>query len=200
MSRAIVDICPKCNEREKGYFPGGKKRGYCRECYAEIAKIYQRKRMGHIPREERFPEAAEGICARCKDAPREIKSYCRDCNGIMKRGKAPRFKRNFWKNPIYGKISSDKKTQARKRGIEFSLSQQEFQDLIESDCFYCGSPPNNESKGATYQGIDRIDSSKGYIPGNVVPCCKMCNWGKNILSQQEFFDHILKIVEHQGLL
>jgi len=35
-------------------------------------------------------------------------------------------------------------------------------------------------------GIDRIDNSKGYIEGNMVPCCKICNWMKSDKSSIDF--------------
>lgn len=196
MGRKFVDICPICKKREKGYTKGGRKRGYCLQCQRED----YRKRTGSISRKERYPEATKGVCFKCKKAPRENGSYCRKCSNIVTHGNPPRYKRGFWNNPLYGELAGRKKRQAAKRGLEFKLSQSEFQDLIESDCFYCGSPPNQVSKGVVYQGIDRVDSTKGYVPGNVVPCCKFCNWGKNTLSQKEFFDHVLKIAKHSGLI
>ena len=30
-----------------------------------------------------------------------------------------------------------------------------------------------------YNGIDRINNSKGYTIDNCVPCCFMCNYSKN---------------------
>ena len=48
-------------------------------------------------------------------------------------------------------------------------------------CSYCGGP-----LGLKGVGIDRRDSNKGYIKGNVVACCGTCNNLKGTyLSQQE---------------
>lgn len=44
-----------------------------------------------------------------------------------------------------------------------------------------------------YNGIDRIDSKKGYYKNNIVPCCKNCNTAKNSLTQKEFKKLILNI-------
>ena len=55
-------------------------------------------------------------------------------------------------------------------------------------CHYCGSEKSN--------GIDRIDSSLGYLPDNVLPCCKICNYMKNNHSYKFFVEHIKKIVEN----
>ncbi len=37
-----------------------------------------------------------------------------------------------------------------------------------------------------FNGVDRIDSKKGYEETNVVPCCKMCNFAKKELKYEEF--------------
>ena len=47
-----------------------------------------------------------------------------------------------------------------------------------------------------FNGIDRIDSKIGYIDGNVVTCCKHCNFAKDALTQKEFKDLIFKIYNH----
>ena len=45
-------------------------------------------------------------------------------------------------------------------------------------------------------GIDRIDNNIGYTNENSVPCCKTCNFAKNILSESQFYLWIKKIYEH----
>ena len=51
-------------------------------------------------------------------------------------------------------------------------------------CHYCGLPQDAITKvGMTsqikrpvkYMGVDRLDSSVGYTPSNMVPCCFSCN-------------------------
>jgi len=48
-------------------------------------------------------------------------------------------------------------------------------------------------------GLDRVDSSKGYIKDNVVTCCENCNRAKLDLTQQEFFAMIKSIYENHNL-
>lgn len=43
-----------------------------------------------------------------------------------------------------------------------------------------------------YNGIDRVDPTKGYIIDNCVPCCTTCNYMKRILQRDEFLDHVKK--------
>jgi hypothetical protein len=65
------------------------------------------------------------------------------------------------------------KSDAKRRGRPFTLTLEEYTELIQHACFYCqfrlGVPVQ---KGI---GLDRIDNSKGYEPGNVLPCCRICN-------------------------
>ena len=100
------------------------------------------------------------------------------------------------KNVLYKKY----KTSAQKRGIEFNLSQQNFEQLIKLECFYCGEPPitkkvaSGSSKDFVFaNGVDRIDNKHGYAEGNCVPCCKFCNSAKNNYTKEEFLSKIRKI-------
>lgn len=95
---------------------------------------------------------------------------------------------------------------ARKRGLVFELTIEEFRELTQSDCLYCGQPPSNvyclkhkngkPRCGAAYiyGGIDRLDSKEGYRTGNVVPCCRQCNVAKNTLTQVNFADWVRRVV------
>ncbi len=67
--------------------------------------------------------------------------------------------------------------------------------MIFDNCYYCGASPSNVmhySNGKKiityYTGVDRVDNSKGYIPGNCVPACGFCNKAKNNQSLEEFLD------------
>lgn len=67
---------------------------------------------------------------------------------------------------------------ARSRNLEFSLSDEDVRTLLErKTCYYTGA---RFSKSEDYKKtVDRIDSSKGYIPGNVVACTNGANQLKN---------------------
>jgi len=86
---------------------------------------------------------------------------------------------------------------ARTKGHCFKLSKEQIQSLISADCYYCGCNPENSlvyhGKTIIYQGIDRLDNSRGYETKNVVPCCIRCNKMKKILSHDEFLLHIHRI-------
>lgn len=46
-------------------------------------------------------------------------------------------------------------------------------------------------------GIDRKDNSLGYLLPNCVSCCVTCNFLKNMMSANQFIDHVLKIAMHK---
>lgn len=89
------------------------------------------------------------------------------------------------------------KNGANLRGFEFNLTKEQFKKYTKENCFYCGSPPNQVHKKEKdiyiYNGIDRINNSKGYVEGNVVACCGTCNMAKRRMSQEEFISWINKV-------
>jgi hypothetical protein len=94
-----------------------------------------------------------------------------------------------------------------KRGLTCNLTTEEVLNLVKSNCHYCGdgfsnllnyNQPHFKYK-FYYNGIDRIDSSKGYIRGNVVSCCKTCNVSKMDMDYNKFINHIKKIYNNLKL-
>lgn len=85
------------------------------------------------------------------------------------------------------------KSGAKKRGYEWGLTRGQFGVLCKMDCQYCGKPPSNTRKGpdaleaVTYNGLDRRDNDRGYVLGNVVPCCAQCNRKKMAMHLSDFF-------------
>lgn len=70
------------------------------------------------------------------------------------------------------------KKNAKKRNLEFLLTKNQFYNLTAQPCCYCG-----DLQG--HNGIDRVDSSKGYTVDNCVSCCSRCNIMKMDLNKDE---------------
>ena len=91
------------------------------------------------------------------------------------------------------------KGSARRRGYEYKLTEEQFSEITKKKCYYCGLEPDNieKTKGCNgnyiYNGLDRIDNTKGYTIDNVVSCCKICNQAKHTLTIQEFKNWVEKI-------
>jgi len=89
------------------------------------------------------------------------------------------------------------KRRIQKKGLEFDLTNEQFLKLIEQDCNYCGrsSTETPNIQDLKINGIDRINSSKGYNLENVVTCCSDCNKMKLDYSE-EYFYNLIKLIHH----
>ena len=85
------------------------------------------------------------------------------------------------------------KSNAKRRGYSFRLSDLELDILFTSNCYYCDSRPQNNKNSFIYQGIDRVDNTKNYTIENCVPCCMICNRAKNNLPFDEFISWIINL-------
>ena len=94
------------------------------------------------------------------------------------------------------------KRHAKRRGFIYELEREDFARLIKLPCNYCGTPPanlkrmKNEIDNFYYNGIDRIDSRKGYNKSNCVACCEICNKAKMAMSRSEFVEWIKRAYKH----
>lgn len=100
------------------------------------------------------------------------------------------------------------KHSAKRRGYSFNISENSFKELSSKPCAYCGIAPATKmasSKGRTfygefvYNGLDRVDNTKGYEIDNVVPCCYFCNTLKGKKSKEDFLSKIKQIYENLEL-
>lgn len=93
---------------------------------------------------------------------------------------------------------------AKLRGREWKLTKDQFFRITKEFCYYCGIEPSqlefagDGRSGYTYNGLDRLDSLKGYVEGNVVACCRRCNTAKNNQTIEEFYSWIDRICEFRG--
>lgn len=102
--------------------------------------------------------------------------------------------RNSYHNKYYRETCRGKwnmyRCSAKKRGIEWKLSYEDFQAMWQKDCYYCGSP-------VITIGVDRKDPTIGYIKENCVSSCWTCNSSKGSLSENHFIELCERIVSHQ---
>jgi hypothetical protein len=66
------------------------------------------------------------------------------------------------------------------------LSFERFLEKSQLNCHYCGIIPSRVNKEFVYNGLDRIDNSKGHTDENTVPCCTDCNYSKRDRSLDDF--------------
>jgi hypothetical protein len=113
-------------------------------------------------------------------------------SAVMKNKSKPKFTgHTYGVSHIYRYYKASAKT----KKLEFSLTVDQFFGLITANCFYCGNSIF-DGKEIKFNGIDRTDSSKGYVKSNVVPCCKQCNIAKHTYSRGEFYKWIEKVYNY----
>ena len=74
-------------------------------------------------------------------------------------------RRRFWKS----------RETASHRGLTWSITREQYNDLVRQSCRYCGSVIKLK-RGV---GLDRLDNTQGYRLDNVVTCCPVCNTARN---------------------
>lgn len=101
---------------------------------------------------------------------------------------------------------------AELRKVPFELDLETFTLVATGSCTFCGIKPDRVRtySGArvhqttkdfgvfVYNGIDRLDSSRGYTADNVTSCCWDCNRAKGKLSTQEFDSWIERLVKFRS--
>lgn len=89
------------------------------------------------------------------------------------------------------------KRNAKSRGIEWSLPDDEFLEIVASPCTYCGrggqDTPLTMTDMAEANGIDRFDNGLGYVSGNCVPCCSTCNTAKSAMAAEAYVAHCVAV-------
>lgn len=91
------------------------------------------------------------------------------------------------------------KTGALSRGLLFDVEDEYLADLLIKQDFKCaltGWDINAEKVQNNTASLDRIDSSIGYVKGNVQWVHKMVNMCKQSYSQEEFIEMCISIVEN----
>lgn len=144
---------------------------------------------------------------------RSIKDYpqpalCK-CSNITENGKifklVTRKRKRTHREYLVTNKRQSSKSRATKKGLEFDLSLEEVERLLFSPCAYCGHKGRNIFKYLDYpalphNGIDRVNNDIGYILGNVVPCCAICNFAKSANSPEEFKEWVQRISEFTSYL
>ena len=142
-----------------------KRKEYMR-IYNQSIKVKEKKKV--------YDQSSEGKAIKKKykqslEGKKSDKKYRESIDPIIKKNN----NKNYYK--VYSQSCSGRysiyERNAKKRNLEFALDFKSYQDdFYQKPCYYCGE---------ICMGIDRIDNSKGYIEGNMEPCCSKCNYLKN---------------------
>lgn len=161
------------------------KAGTSTNCGCERVKTIATNNDNKIHVRNEYGDIILKRCFRCKEwlsldnfwkSKTQKDGYCGECKKCQNTAKENRYN-------IY-------KKNAKRRNINFNLSKEEFYNLTSKECYYCG------EKIKEYNGIDRIDSVKGYELNNCVSCCEICNKMKSNYNKEEWILHMKKIIKH----
>ena len=87
---------------------------------------------------------------------------------------------------------NDYKYSASRKELEFLLSCNDYDNIVNNNCYICGKENDEFHKN----GIDRFDSNKGYIIENTKPCCGECNYMKRDYEYNDFISKLQDIYEN----
>lgn len=135
-----------------------------------------------------------------------VNNMSKSCGCLQKETKGPQ-----WTGieEISGEFIYNIKTKAKSRNIEYNLSNEYLWELYlkqNKKCALSGVDitfaPTNEQKDSHLKtaSLDRIDSSKPYIEGNVQWVHKHINIMKNVYMQDEFINYCKLVTDHQTSL
>lgn len=188
----------------------------CKVCQYEAHKRWKAKRRENF--EDRLRSDGQKRCNRCEETkprtefhvdstkPDGRKNVCRDCAtgwqhsrylGPEHEDLRERHKQNAAKqrreNPV-SYLLSGARQRAKKKGIEFSITHEDITipevcpvlgiELRPTRERYAGFRDNSPS-------LDRIDNSKGYVPGNVM----VISMRANSIKRDATLEELEKIVE-----
>lgn len=91
---------------------------------------------------------------------------------------------------------------AKYRNIKFELTNEQFYNLCEQNCHYCGTSPvpQKSMKGYgfyVHNGVDRMEPEHMYSIDNCVTACSKCNYAKGDMGYEEFLKWIDQVHTHR---
>jgi len=162
----------------------------CSKCKEELP-------ISEFHRNKTHKDGLTSACKRCRKI--ESKNYLKTHKEQRKKY-AEEYRKNNYYSLLQSKIKYNRshkgrfkmyKESAKRRNLKFDMTLQFFDYLTKQPCVYCG----GYSKHG-YNGLDRIKSDKGYVSGNVCPCCPNCNYAKGKMNMEQYIRHICKVHKH----
>ncbi len=134
-----------------------------------------------------------------------LRTDCLKKSGIKSCGCSRRGRNNIrWKGcgDISKSVITGIKSNADKSGISFNLTLKYLWDIYKKQCKRCALTNDSISFGVNFRdyanktaSLDRIDSTKGYVKGNVQWVHKDVNFSKQSMSQQQFINMCKKVTQ-----
>lgn len=104
----------------------------------------------------------------------------------------------------FNRLVRQYKANAKRREMEFDLTDEQMRNLTSGICAYCGAPPScvmksDDSHGEyVYNGIDRMDPAVGYVVDNCATCCTVCNRAKGTMTLEAWVLWLQRVCTNQN--
>lgn len=105
----------------------------------------------------------------------------------------------YRKNNYKDRMFCQSRATARRKGLEFNITREDI--VLPKFCKYLGVELTKEVGNGvvwTNYSVDRIDSSKGYIKGNIEVISRKANSMKNMATQDELITFAKNILKMAG--
>lgn len=182
--------CTKCNRKISSRFKDSVRKtlanGHCRKCLkhyrkSDIPKNANGKWISHCPKCGVEQEYTRPDHAKSSDKQGWVCVKCRDSSKSSPVGN---------ENRLYNKY----KRSAKNRGIDWKINLEEFIGGYNGECALTGWKLSMDYK-LTTASLDRIDSSKGYVVGNLQWVHTMVNMAKRKYPQEKFIEMCIAIAK-----
>lgn len=135
---------------------------------------------------------------------------CRSCGCLNNEVRAEQMRILADKHRKYDPIEATAIDIFREKYADGDMLFDYWKLCVSFSCIYCGSPPSNHTlsiriggttkftdaeRTFTYQGLDRIISSKPHNANNCVPACIICNRAKNDMQIATFLSMAISIAQ-----
>ncbi len=176
----------KDKRRKDGLYP------YCKDC---AKAYYNQTRLTQLAKKKEYHNRPE-IKQKCSDYKKEYYLKHRD--------KYINMRREYYADPENRRklLLFKVRERAQEAGLECTITVDDI--IIPTYCPYLGIELTHDlGKGQlpTNSSVDRIDSTKGYIPGNIQIISRMANTMKNSATMEQlitFSQNVLKIHGIEG--
>ena len=125
---------------------------------------------------------SDGLRSECKECQRQYyKEHTKEKKQYWKEHREE--KKQYRKEHRVHRAFRNAKWCSKKKGREFTITEQEYTMLTSMPCYYCGRTDID-------RGVDRIINTVGYTMDNCISCCKHCNIMKSSLRPFDFIHQI----------
>jgi len=111
----------------------------------------------------------------------------------------PNYKERYYATWLVNKLCTNCKNSARTKGLQYDLSPDFLLELLEKQNWRCPMTrvyyEFDRNRNPAQPSVDRIDNTKGYVPGNVQMVSLFYNTARNIWAHDELVEMAQALVE-----